>query len=69
MSAVSVARRVFVAAIFVVAAVATTSASAAPVEPLVSAQWLKDHLRDVGSDGAHDVGSDAVNELLQFDLL
>jgi thiosulfate/3-mercaptopyruvate sulfurtransferase len=44
MSSVSVVRRVFVAAVLV--AVAALSASAAPVEPLVSAQWLKDHLRD-----------------------
>ena len=43
MSSVAVVRRVFVAAVLVVAAI---PASAAPVEPLVSAQWLKDHLRD-----------------------
>ena len=47
MSSVAVVRRVFVAAVLVVAAtVAAIPASAAPVEPLVSAQWLKDHLRD-----------------------
>ena len=46
MSSVSVVRRVFVAAVLVAAAVAATPGSTAPVEPLVSAQWLKDHLRD-----------------------
>ena len=46
MSSASVVRRAFVAAILVAATVASTSGSAAPVEPLVSAQWLKDHLHD-----------------------
>ena len=46
MSSVSVARRVFVAAVVVAAAFAAMPVSAAPVEPLVSAQWLKEHLRD-----------------------
>ena len=46
MSFTTVARRVFVAAVLVAAVVAAMPASAAPVEPLVSPQWLKDHLRD-----------------------
>ena len=46
MLSASAVRRVFVAAVLAAAAVAAVPASAAPVEPLVSAQWLKDHLRD-----------------------
>src|SRR4029078_9824406 len=46
MLSASAVRRVFVAAVLAAAAVAAMPASAAPVEPLVSAQWLKDHLRD-----------------------
>ena len=45
MSSVSIVRRVFVAAVLAAAAVAAMPASAAPVEPLVSPQWLKDHLQ------------------------
>jgi thiosulfate/3-mercaptopyruvate sulfurtransferase len=46
MSSVSVGWRIFGAAVLVAAAVAAIPASAATVEPLVSPQWLKDHLRD-----------------------
>jgi thiosulfate/3-mercaptopyruvate sulfurtransferase len=46
MSSLSVAWRVFAAAIVVAAIAAAAPASAAPVEPLVPVQWLKDHLRD-----------------------
>src|SRR5881394_2839299 len=47
MSLGSVVRRVFGAAVLLVAAaVASMPASAAPVEPLVSPQWLAGHLRD-----------------------
>src|SRR5882672_1028949 len=47
MSSVSVVSRVFVAAVLLVAAtVVAMPALAAPVEPLVSAQWLTEHLRD-----------------------
>jgi thiosulfate/3-mercaptopyruvate sulfurtransferase len=47
MSFASVVRRGFVAAVLLaVASVGVMPASAAPVEPLVSAQWLKEHLRD-----------------------
>src|SRR4029079_12014979 len=46
MLSASAVRRVFVAAALAAAAGAAMPASAAPVEPLVSAQWLKDHLRD-----------------------
>ena len=46
MSFGSVVRRVFAAALFAAANVAAVPASAAPVEPLVSAQWLAGHLRD-----------------------
>jgi thiosulfate/3-mercaptopyruvate sulfurtransferase len=46
MSSVSVVRRAFAAALFVAATIAVVPAWAASVEPLVSVQWLKDHLRD-----------------------
>lgn len=46
MSFVSVVRRVFAAAVVVTAVFAAMPVSAAPVEPLVSTQWLKEHLRD-----------------------
>jgi thiosulfate/3-mercaptopyruvate sulfurtransferase len=46
MLSASVVRRVFAAAILFAATMVAPPASAAPVEPLVSAQWLKDHLRD-----------------------
>src|SRR5689334_15701326 len=46
MSIYSIVRRVFAAATVVAAMAATAPTWAAPVEPLVPAQWLKDHLSD-----------------------
>jgi thiosulfate/3-mercaptopyruvate sulfurtransferase len=46
MSSLSVVGRVFAAAVLVATAVAVVPAWAASAEPLVSVQWLKDHLRD-----------------------
>jgi thiosulfate/3-mercaptopyruvate sulfurtransferase len=46
MSLVSVVRRTLAAAVLIAATAAAAPAWAASVEPLVSVQWLKDHLRD-----------------------
>ena len=46
MSSLSIVGRVFAAAVVVATAVAVVPAWAAPAEPLVSVQWLNDHLRD-----------------------
>jgi thiosulfate/3-mercaptopyruvate sulfurtransferase len=46
MSFLSLVGRVLAAAVVVATAVAAVPASAAPAEPLVSVQWLKNHLRD-----------------------
>ena len=46
MSFLSLVGRVLAAAVVVATAVAAVPASAASAEPLVSVQWLKDHLRD-----------------------
>ena len=46
MSSASVVRRVFAAAVLASIAIAAMPAVAAPAEPLVSAQWLKEHQSD-----------------------
>jgi thiosulfate/3-mercaptopyruvate sulfurtransferase len=46
MSSISIVRRVFAAAVLIAVTVATAPAWAASADPLVSVQWLKEHLRD-----------------------